>query len=216
MEFMATLLHVDSSADPVNSRSRELTALFASTWLASGEGRSVTYRDLHRNPVPHLSDAGLHYAPRLRTGTETPSPAAEALQQELIAEVTAADVVVIGAPMYNWSIPSSLKAWIDHLHVLGTTAPFDTPDQPFAGKPVVIISSRGLTYGPGAKDEGLDYTVPPLVQVCGKALGMKVDVVTADLTLVGRIAPLDAFTEQAAAGAEATRARVIELAGSGK
>lgn len=211
---MATLLHVDSSADPLNSRSRELTALFASAWLTSGDERTVTYRDLHRDPIPHLPDAGLHYAPRLRTGTETPSPQAEALQQELIAEVAAADMLVIGAPMYNWSIPSSLKAWIDHLHVLGTTAPFDTPDQPFAGKPVVVISSRGLTYGPGSKDEGLDHTVPPLVQVFGTALGMNVQVVTADLTLVGRIGALDPFTEQATEGAEATRARVVELARS--
>jgi FMN-dependent NADH-azoreductase len=216
MVRMPTLLHIDSSADSTSSTSRDLTGLFAQTWLAAGTDRSVVYRDLHRDPVPHLSDAGLHYAPRLRTPAETPSPEAEARQHELIAEVAAADVLVIGAPMYNWSIPSSLKAWIDHLHVLGTTAPFDTPDQPFAGKPVVIVSSRGLTYGPGAKDEGLDHTVPPLVQVFGKALGMTVEVVTADLTLVGRIAPLAPFTEQAAAGAEMTRARVIELARSVK
>ncbi|PXW34097.1 UNVERIFIED_CONTAM: FMN-dependent NADH-azoreductase [Williamsia faeni] len=209
---MPTLLHIDSSANPKTSVSRELTRLFATTWLAGGEDRTVTYRDLHADPIPHISDAGLHYAPRLRVDVEAPDPAAEALQAELIAEVAAADAVVIGAPMYNWSIPSTLKAWIDHIHVLGTTAPFDTPDQPFAGIPVVVISSRGLTYGPGSKDEGLDHTVPPLVQVLGAALGMKVDVVTSDLTLVGRIPALDPFTEQSTASAADARDRIVELA----
>lgn len=209
---MPTLLHIDSSANPKTSVSRELTGLFATTWLECGEGRTVTYRDLHAQPVPHISDAGLHYAPRLRVDVEDVAPEAEALQAELIAEVSAADAVVIGAPMYNWSIPSTLKAWIDHIHVLGTTAPYDTADQPFAGIPVVVISSRGLTYGPGSNDEGLDHTVPPLVQVLGVALGMKVEVVTSDLTLVGRIPALDPFTEQAGTSATAARDRVIELA----
>ncbi|PYE20675.1 FMN-dependent NADH-azoreductase [Williamsia limnetica] len=212
MVCMPTLLHIDSSADTTSSTSRELTGLFARTWLAAGTDRAVVYRDLHAEPVPHLSNAGLHYAPRLRVEGEAPSPAAEALQNELITEIAAADVVVVGVPMYNWSIPSSLKAWIDHIHVLGTTAPFDTPDQPFAGKPVVLISSRGLTYGPGTKDEGLDHTIPPLVKTLEGSLGMKVDVVTADLTLVGRIAALDPLTEQATAGAQATRARIVQLA----
>ncbi|HEY9314040.1 FMN-dependent NADH-azoreductase [Williamsia sp.] len=209
---MPNLLHIDSSANPKTSASRELTRLFATTWLEAGDDRAVSYRDLHADPVPHISDAGLHYAPRLRVDAENPDPAAEALQAELIAEVATADAVVIGAPMYNWSIPSSLKAWIDHIHVLGTTAPYDTPDQPFAGIPVVVVSSRGLTYGAGSKDEGLDHTIPPLVHVLGTALGMKVDVVTSDLTLVGRIAALDPLTEQSTASASDARNKVIELA----
>jgi FMN-dependent NADH-azoreductase len=212
---MAHLLHLDSSADIHTSRSRELTGLFARTWLSADHTRTVTYRDLHRDPIPHLSDPGLHYAARLRVETEAPDPAAEELQHELIAEVAAADMVVIGAPMYNWSLPSTLKAWIDHIHVLGTTAPFDTPDQPFAGTPVVIISARGLTYGPGTPDEGLDHTIPPLVQVLGTALGMKVEVITDDLTLVGRIPALDPMSEKAVAARQTSQARVVALAEAG-
>ena len=209
---MAHLLHLDSSADVHTSRSRELTQLFAQTWLAADSTRTVTYRDLHRDPIPHLSDAGLHYATRLRSATEKPSAESEALQWQLINEVFAADVVVVGAPMYNWSLPSTLKAWIDHIHVLGTTAPFDTPDQPFAGKPVVVISSRGLVYTPGTAEESLDHTVPPLTQVLGKALGMRVEVVTDDLTLVGRIPDLDSKSTQAAEARRTSEARVLQIA----
>jgi FMN-dependent NADH-azoreductase len=210
---MAHLLHLDSSADIHASRSRELTHLFAQTWLAADSTRTVTYRDLHRDPIPHLSDAGLHYATRLRSATEKPSAESEALQWQLINEVIAADVVVVGAPMYNWSLPSTLKAWIDHIHVLGTTAPFDTPEQPFAGKPVVVISSRGLVYTPGTAEESLDHTIPPLTQVLGTALGMQVEVVTDDLTLVGRIPDLDSKSTQAAEARRSSETRVLQLAG---
>ena len=209
---MAHLLHLDSSADLHTSRSRELTQLFAQTWLAADSTRTVTYRDLHRDPIPHLPDAGLHYAQRLRSATEKPSAESEALQRQLIDEVIAADVVVVGAPMYNWSLPSTLKAWIDHIHVLGTTAPFDTPDQPFAGKTAVVVSSRGLVYTPGTSEESLDHTIPPLTQVLGKALGMRVEVVTDDLTLVGRIPDLDSRSTEATEARCKSETRVRQLA----
>ncbi|HET8993427.1 MAG TPA: NAD(P)H-dependent oxidoreductase [Rhodococcus sp. (in: high G+C Gram-positive bacteria)] len=209
---MPALLHLDSSADLQNSVSRGLTGLFADTWRALGAEHTVLVRDLHRSPLPHLPDAGLHYAPRLRTSAEQPDPSAEALQAELIAEVTNADVVVIGAPMYNWSMPSTLKAWIDYIHVLGTTVPFDTPDAPFAGKPVVIVSSRGNTYAPGTPGEGTDSVIPPLQQTLGTSLGMSVSVVTAELTLTERIPPLAPLAGQAAASLAAAQDTVRALA----
>lgn len=209
---MPQLLQLDSSANRQTSVTRELTRLFADTWRRRGPDYTVVERDLHRDPVPHLADAELHYAPRLRVSGVAVDPAAEAVQTELIAEVAAADVVVIGAPMYNWSLPSTLKAWIDHVHVLGTTVPFDTPDQPFAGTPVVVISSRGLAYGPGDPDEGLDHTVPPLQQVLGTSLGMDVTVVTAEYTLASRIPALAPMNERSTASLDAARERVQRLA----
>ncbi|MFD6884169.1 FMN-dependent NADH-azoreductase [Rhodococcus sp. NPDC060084] len=211
---MPRLLHLDSSADLDASVSRELTRLFVDTWRATGSGHTVIERDLHRSPLPHLPDAALHYAARLRTGTERPDPAAEGLQAELIAEVTGADAVVIGAPMYNWSMPSSLKAWLDYIHVLGTTVPFDTPDAPLVGKPVVIVSSRGNTYAPGSPGEGTDFVIPPLVQVLGTSLGMSVSVVTAELTLADRLTPLAPFADLAAESLAAARDAVRNLATS--
>ncbi|MGN0039455.1 FMN-dependent NADH-azoreductase [Rhodococcus sp. (in: high G+C Gram-positive bacteria)] len=211
---MPRLLHLDSSADLDASVSRELTRLFVDTWRATGSGHTVIERDLHRSPLPHLPDAALHYAARLRTGTERPDPAAEGLQAELIAELTGADAVVIGAPMYNWSMPSSLKAWLDYIHVLGTTVPFDTPDAPLVGKPVVIVSSRGNTYAPGSPGEGTDFVIPPLMQVLGTSLGMSVSVVTAELTLADRLTPLAPFAGLAAESLAAARDAVRTLATS--
>ncbi|MBV6756153.1 FMN-dependent NADH-azoreductase [Rhodococcus opacus] len=209
---MPQLLHIDSSAELSNSVSRGLTRLFADTWRSLGPGNTVVERDLHRAPLPHLPDAGLHYARRLRAQGETPDPAAEALQSELIAEVVAADVVVIGAPMYNWSLPSTLKAWIDYIHVLGTTVPFDTREQPLAGTPVVLVSSRGNTYGPDGPNAGLDHTVPPLQQALGVSLGMDVSVVTAELTLAGRIPAMTPMADKAAASLSAAEESVQRLA----
>ncbi|GCE42530.1 putative acyl carrier protein phosphodiesterase 1 (ACP phosphodiesterase 1) [Rhodococcus wratislaviensis] len=209
---MPQLLHIDSSAELSTSVSRALTRLFAETWRSLGPGHTVVERDLHREPLPHLPNAGLHYAPRLRTAGETPDPAAEALQSELIAEVVAADVVVLGAPMYNWSLPSTLKAWIDYIHVLGTTVPFDTREQPLAGTPVVVVSSRGNTYSPDGPNAGADHIVPPLQQTLGVSLGMDVAVVTAELTLAGRIPAMAPLGDKAAESLSAAEESVRRLA----
>ncbi|MCE4268474.1 FMN-dependent NADH-azoreductase [Rhodococcus globerulus] len=214
---MPQLLHIDSSADLHTSTSRELTALFAQTWAEISPEHEVVGLDLHRDPLPHLSDAALHYAQRLRVAGEQPDADAEALQGRVIEQLAAADVVVIGAPMYNWSIPSTLKAWIDYVHVLGTTVPFDTPPagtsaQPMAGKPVVIVSSRGNTYAPGSGNEGDDHTVPPLVQVLGVSMGMNVSVITAELTLAQRIPPMAPLIEQGKVSLSAARDSLIDLA----
>lgn len=202
-----TLLHLDSSADLTGSVSRALTARFATGWTARGADHVVVRRDLHSAPLPHLPTNVLHWAPQLREPHETVPADAEDLQRRLIDELLTADVVVIGAPMYNWSIPSTLKAWIDYIHVPGTTAPFGDDHRPLAGRPVVIVSSRGDQYGPGTPNAGSDHEIPALTQVLGVALGMSVHVVIAELTLVGRIAamaPLAAQSAASRAGAEQT------------
>lgn len=209
---MPQLLHLDSSADLSRSISRRVTAHFSDAWHSIGTDHSVIRRDLHVNALPHLPTSALHWAPHLRTADEAVDAAAEALQVELIEELISADVVLIGAPMYNWSIPSTLKAWIDYVHVLGTTVPFDTRTQPLAGKPVVIVSSRGNTYAPGSGNEANDHTVPPLVQVLGVSMGMDVSVITAELTLAQRIPAMAPLIEQGDASLRAARESLTELA----
>ncbi|HVW41447.1 MAG TPA: NAD(P)H-dependent oxidoreductase [Amycolatopsis sp.] len=204
---MPTLLRLDSSANPRSSVSRELTGVFTQAW--QGE---VVERDLHASPLPHLPDSALHYAPRLRVDGETPDPAAEKLQAELIEELLAADAVVIGAPMYNWSVSSTLKAWLDYVHVLGTTVPFDTKDQPLAGKPAVVISSRGLTYATGTPDEGNDHAVPPIVRTLGTSMGMAVTTILAELTLAERMPPLAPMAPKAKESLTAARDQARTLA----
>lgn len=209
---MSQLLHLDSSADRTGSTSRALTALFADSWHGISPEHSVIYRDLHVNQLPHLETNAQHWAPRLRVAGEEVAPEAEALQQQLIDEVLSADAVVVGAPMYNWGIPSTLKAWLDHICVLGTTMPLDGPTQPFAGKPIVVVSSRGNTYAPGTPGEGTDFVIPTLREVLGVALGMDVFVVTAELTLANRVAPLAPLAPQGEASLAAARSTLVDLA----
>jgi FMN-dependent NADH-azoreductase len=215
------LLHLDSAASLKNSRSREVTATFADAWRERGPGFSVTYRDLHREPLPHLADAVLHWPPRLRPdGAATADPAViaagEALQDDLIGELLGADVLLVGAPLYNYSVPSTLKAWIDHVHVPGRTAPFvDAATQPMEGRTAVVVSSRGASYDPGSPTDGWDHAVPVLQLILGAALGMTVEVITTSLTLaetVPALAPqLDRSRAELAAAHEAAAASARAL-----
>ena len=210
---MPTLLHLDSSADLRNSVSRALTARFATTWTEISTDHLVVQRDLHLDPLPHLPTSALHWAPRLRTTEEVVPPGAERLQKVLIDELLNADVVLVGAPMYNWAMPSTLKAWLDYIHVGGLTSTVDDqPSQPLAGKPVVVVSSRGASYGPGTPGEHADHEVPGIVQCLGTSMGMDVTVVTAELTLATRLPALNQFAGQAADELEKAARAMVDLA----
>ncbi|MCU1405257.1 MAG: FMN-dependent NADH-azoreductase [Glaciihabitans sp.] len=187
---MPVLLHLDSSADPRTSRSRAITHTFAEEWLASGPEFTIIYRDLHNTPLPALADSSLHWPKRLRPVDAAPPAAAEALQEEILAELLSADVLLVGAPMYNYSLPSTLKAWIDYIHVPGVTAPFDVASQPLAGRPAVIVTSRGASYDAGTATEGWDHAVPVLELILGTALGMETTVISTSLTLADSVAAL--------------------------
>jgi FMN-dependent NADH-azoreductase len=207
---MPHLLHLDSSAARNNSRSRQITATFAEAWRGRGPQYTVTYRDLHANPLPHLADAALHWPQRLRPagaagagGTagadQGAFEAAQALQDRLIGELLAAEVLLVGAPMYNYSVPSALKSWIDHIHVPGRTAPFDTATQPLAGRPAVIVSSSGASYDTGSPTEGWDHAIPVLRLILGTALGMNVEVISTSLTLAETVPALAAQLDRSRA-----------------
>jgi FMN-dependent NADH-azoreductase len=180
---MPTLLHLDSSADIVNSRSRAIGRTFSEAWSSAHPDNVVVYRDLQRNPLPHLPDAALHWPQRLRPEHAAPPADAEALQEELLAELLAADVLLVGAPLYNYSLPSTLKAWIDYIHVPGVTTPFDGATQPLAGRQAVIVTSRGGAYDEGTPTADWDHEVPVLKIILGNALGMSVSVISTSLTL---------------------------------
>jgi len=153
---MAHLLHLDASARLHISTSRQLTALFADHWRATHPEGVVTYRDLGGDPPPHVSHAlvdAMFVSIPLRTPEQI---AVTAYQERLIHELELADTIVIGVPMYNFGIPSALKAWMDHVVVFGRTV-----DQGlFDGACVVIITARGGAYGPGTPREACDFQEP--------------------------------------------------------
>jgi FMN-dependent NADH-azoreductase len=190
---MPHLLHLDSSADLDRSRSRAIGATFVEAWLAADPQNTVTHRDLHTAPLPHLADSSLHWPAHARPEGSNPPADAEALQAELIVELLGADVLLVGAPLYNYSMPSTLKAWIDYIHVPGLTA---GEEQPLAGRPAVIITSRGASYDEGSPTAGWDHAVPALQLILGESLGMPVTVITTSLTLADFVPALADQTER--------------------
>lgn len=205
---MSTLLHLDSSADLAHSVSRRLTARFAAAW--SERGHSIVRRDLFADQPPHLPSNVLHWAPALRTAEESVDPDDERYQVELVQELLNADVVLLGAPMYNWSVPSTLKAWIDWIHVPGLTAPASAEDPaPLGGKPIVIVSGRGLAYGPDSGN--IDHELAALHQLFAGSMQMTVHPVLAELTLAGRVADLAPYADQAGASLSAAEAEIDRL-----
>lgn len=133
------LLHVDSSALGAHSVSRELSRAITDSLLREHPRASLTYRDLAADPLPHWAPAPDAAQPAERGGSEA------------LDEFLAADIVVVGAPMYNFSIPSTLKAWIDRLAVAGKTFRYtaEGPEGLARGKRILIASSRGGIYSEG-------------------------------------------------------------------
>ncbi|MBT2500931.1 FMN-dependent NADH-azoreductase [Curtobacterium sp. ISL-83] len=210
---MPTLLHIDSSADLAHSRSRGLTAAFADAWRARGPEYTVVRRDLHTDPLPHLETSALHWAAADRTDAEVVPADAEQLRQAVIDELLAADAVVVGAPLYNYTLPSTLKAWIDRIHVPGVLAPaVEGGAQPLAGRPVVTVVTRGGTYDVGTPTETWDHGSPVLDIVLGSALGMRVYPVIASATLADRLPGLAPLADRARAEYADARTTLERLA----
>ncbi|MFF7964993.1 FMN-dependent NADH-azoreductase [Streptomyces sp. NPDC007903] len=181
---MATLLHIDSSVFPGEaSSSRSVTAAFRKTWEEQHPEGMVIYRDLATAPVPHITAAAWsagYAAPAERTPEQS---AAFAAREKLIEELEAADAILIGAPMYNFSIPSTLKAWLDSVLLLGRTAG-ETPSA--QGTPVIVVASRGGSYAPGAPREGYEFVQNYLGAVLEGTLGLDLDFIVPELTMAPR------------------------------
>lgn len=169
---MTYILHLDSSADMRSSASRQLTSEFAQRWVAAAPGREIRHRDLHAAPLPHLSTNALHFtAERRPVGGIAPTPEIAQLQEELIAELAGAAGVVIGAPMYNFSMPSTLKVWVDYVHVIGATSPAAEGIAPLRLKPVTVVSARATPTG---ADVEADFVIGPLITILGEFMSMDV------------------------------------------
>jgi FMN-dependent NADH-azoreductase len=162
---MIRLLHIDSSArpgrsgeHPHGSHTRRLSALFLRRWQARRPQDAVAYRDLALHPPTPVTGEWVHAA---FTAPAQRTPWMQAVLAEsdtLVDEVVRADLIVIGVPMYNFGMPSTLKAWIDNIVRVGRTFGFDRgrAGEPYwplladQGKRLVLLSSRGdYGYGPG-------------------------------------------------------------------
>ncbi|WP_223619522.1 NAD(P)H-dependent oxidoreductase [Lysobacter sp. ESA13C] len=129
------LLHIDSSALGANSVTRELSAAVAARWQDEVPGLTIDYRDLDADPIPHLTGRSLAKA----------DPAEAEESERILQQFLAADVIVLGAPMYNFGIPSTLKAWVDRVAVAGKTFRYTEkgPEGLATGKRAIVVSGRG-------------------------------------------------------------------------
>ena len=143
------LLHIDSSALGGASVSRQLTAQVVAQWKATHPDAEIDYLDLVADAPSHLNADSLGF--RMPPGAElTEAQRREnAVSEALVSQFLAADVLVVGAPLYNFSVPSQLKAWIDRVAQVGRTFKYTEkgPQGLAGGKTVVLVSSRGGAYG---------------------------------------------------------------------
>lgn len=163
---MSNLLVINSSANTGASVSRLLIDEIVERTLEAAPNTKVVRRDLGTDPVPHLTTANL--AGVRGTPTTPEELATRALSDELIGELRAADTIVIAAPMYNFSVPTSLRAWFDFVLRAGETFRYSEagPEGLLKGKKVIVLTSRGGLYseGPGA---AADFQEPYLRHLLG-------------------------------------------------
>lgn len=156
---MSRVQIIESSARTEGSISRQLTAQFIDQWRAAHPADLISVRDLAVNPVPHL-DADL-LGGWMKTEAQRSAAELQALARsnELTEEVLAADVLVLAAPMYNFAIPSTLKAWLDHVLRAGVTFKYTEtgPQGLLTGKRAIVLTARGGIYAGSSADHQEPY-----------------------------------------------------------
>jgi FMN-dependent NADH-azoreductase len=163
------ILHIDASILGANSASREVSAAIVQRLRQARPGLDVTYRDLAAVPLAHITAA--HVAAAMGAAPESLSVQQElADSQAVLREFMEADTVVIGAPMYNFSISSPLKAWIDQIVRRGKTFSYGA-DGPRGllekKKKIVVITARGGAYEDGTPARAYDFQEPYLRHIFG-------------------------------------------------
>ncbi|MCW8906130.1 MAG: FMN-dependent NADH-azoreductase [Sedimenticola sp.] len=154
-----TLLHIDSSARRTGSESRCLSRRFVRQWIDSHPDYQVVERDLASKPLPHLDETMLE---AMQRPAEQHTPEMARISERigmLVEEFLSADVVVLGVPMYNLGIPSTLKAYIDHIAIAGRTFAYTEqgPVGLVTDRPVYIITARGGLHTGRETDQQSPY-----------------------------------------------------------
>ena len=180
------LLHLDSSILGGNSASRKLSAAIVDQLTNAAPGLDIVSRDLALQPLSHLS--GEHLAAAQGAVPESPAIQKDvAASQAALDEFLAADIVVIGAPMYNFGIPSQLKAWIDRIAVAGKTFRYTAngPEGLAGNKRVIVAVSRGGLYSAGMPAAAFEHVESYLRGVFGFLGVTDLEIVVAEGLQIG-------------------------------
>lgn len=156
---MSRVLVIESSARQQGSVSRELTQQFIANWKAANPADQIQVRDVAANPLPHLDLTLLGGWMTPASQQSEAEKAALVRSNELTDELLAADVLVLAAPMYNFAIPSTLKAWLDHVLRAGVTFKYTEtgPQGLLTGKRAIVLTARGGIYAGSALDHQEPY-----------------------------------------------------------
>ncbi|VEP14576.1 FMN-dependent NADH-azoreductase 2 [Hyella patelloides LEGE 07179] len=169
------LLHIDASPRGDRSHSRRLTREFVEAWKKTHSTATVTYRDIGRNPIPHVTEDWIAAAFTPSEKLLHQMQSALHLSDELVDEFLAADIYVMGVPMYNWSVTSGFKAYIDNIVRINRTwayIPDENPEFPYKplvhGKKMFVIASRGDGgFAPGERNHQRDFQTPLIKEAFG-------------------------------------------------
>jgi FMN-dependent NADH-azoreductase len=212
------LLQVDASVLGTNSVSRQLTADIVAEWRRVHPDTTVDYLDLAVDTPNHFDANALGIKVGLQAEPTEAQKRENAVSEKLVSQFLAADVIVVGAPLYNFSIPTQLKAWIDRLAQIGRTFKYTDkgPVGLAGGKTVIVASSRGGIYSTSEGGQAAEHQESYLKVVFGFFGITDVRIVRAEGLAMGE-APKAAAIESAradirAATAEAANQAVSQLA----
>ncbi|MEO3868284.1 NAD(P)H-dependent oxidoreductase [Nonomuraea sp. B12E4] len=208
-----TLLHIDCSIRQNGSVTREITAIFAAEWRRAHPGGTYVYRDLGSSPIPHVDEAAVAAGLHAREALEENQRAAWAVSEPLINEVRQAGTILLGVPMYNYSIPSALKAWFDRVTVKEHMVGDPGGEGLLTGKRTIVVTAQGGSYGPGTPRERYDFQQPYLRALLEQiGLGRDVEFVRSEMTLAHSVPALEPFRPMAEASREEAVQAVRRLA----
>jgi FMN-dependent NADH-azoreductase len=195
------LLHIDSSITGAQSVSRQLTNDIVNTWIASHPNTTVEYLDLVEKTPSHLSAESLGFRMPPTDTTLTEGQRREnAISEALVTQFLAADVIVVGAPLYNFSIPSQLKSWIDRIAQAGRTFAYSPSGAKglAGGKTVIVASTRGGVYSTSEGGRAMEHQESYLQTVFGFLGITDVRFVRAEGVAMGEAKKAEALTLAAA------------------
>lgn len=208
------LLHVDSSINGAVSVSRGLTRQATEQWLAQHPGTEVEYLDLAADTPPHFSADAMGFR-RAQQGEPSQAEQREnALSERLVSQFLAADVIVVGAPLYNFSIPSQLKAWIDRLAQAGRTFRYTSagPEGLAKGKTVIAVLSRGGVYSNSDIGQAMEHQESYLKTIFGFFGITDIRIVRAEGTDLGAESREAALSTAGSQIEAATNGQAVEMA----
>ena len=207
---MSRLLHVEVSPMGENSVSRKIASEFLATWKAQRPDGEVVHRDLNANPVPHL-DAETIFAGYTPEDQKSPSMVAKQKARfELIDEILGVDEILISTPMWNWNLPSVLKAYFDQLVVPGVLDASGA--QGLKGKKVTFVVSQGGSYAPGTPREGWDFMTGYLKHYATVLGSTDVEVILTELTYAGVVPGMENLVDKKEASIAAAKKLATERA----